>query len=77
MADVFLQKYDPAGVRIYSTLLGGLGTENNFLIAGGGLAIDEAGRAYLTGDTYAPDFPIVNGYQPTYGGGNCTTCSSR
>ncbi len=70
MGDVFLQKYDPAGVRIYSTLLGGFGTENNFLNAGGGLAIDEAGRAYMTGETYATDFPIVNGYQPTYGGGN-------
>jgi hypothetical protein len=70
MGDAFLQKYNPAGVRIYSTLLGGFGTENNFLIAGGGLAIDEAGRAYVTGDTYATNFPIVNGYQPTYGGGN-------
>ncbi len=68
--DVFLQKYDPAGARIYSTLLGGTGVENNFLIAGGGLAIDEAGRAYITGDTYATDFPIVNGYQTTFGGGN-------
>ena len=70
MGDAFLQKYDPAGARIYSTLLGGTGAENNFLIAGGGLAIDEAGRAYITGDTYAPNFPIVNGFQTTFGGGN-------
>jgi hypothetical protein len=70
LEDVFLQKYDPAGARIYSTLLGGTGAENSFLIAGGGLAIDEAGRAYITGDTFALDFPIVNGYQTTFGGGN-------
>jgi Beta-propeller repeat len=68
--DVFLQKYDPNGVRTYSTLLGGTGTENSFLQAGGGLAIDDAGRAYLTGDTYALDFPIVNGFQTTFGGGS-------
>jgi hypothetical protein len=68
--DVFLQKYDPAGARIYSTLLGGTGVENSFVAVGGGLVIDDAGRAYMTGDTYALDFPIVNGFQGTFGGGN-------
>jgi hypothetical protein len=66
-ADVFLSKFNSAGVRVYSTFLGGTGVEDYYLVPGG-LAIDNAGGAYLTGDTYAPDFPIVNGRQTTFAG---------
>jgi hypothetical protein len=65
--DVFLSKFNAAGVRVYSTFLGGTGVENYYLVPGG-LAIDDQGGAYLTGDTYAPDFPIVNGRQTLFGG---------
>ena len=68
--DAFLTKFDAAGARVYSTFLGGTGQENSFLSVGGGLAIDGAGRAYLTGDTPGLGFPIVGGFQGTFGGSN-------
>jgi uncharacterized repeat protein (TIGR01451 family) len=68
--DAFLTKFDASGARVYSTFLGGTGQENSFLSVGGGLAIDGAGRAYLTGDTPGLSFPIVGGFQGTFGGVN-------
>jgi hypothetical protein len=65
--DIFLIKFDPAGTRLYSTFLGGLGSEDDSQESGG-LAIDDAGNAYLTGDTYSTNFPILNGSQTTFGG---------
>ena len=65
--DAFLTKFDAAGTRVYSTFLGGSGGEI-YNVRTGGLAIDDQGRAYLTGDTYSTDFPIVNGYQTTFSG---------
>jgi hypothetical protein len=65
--DLFLIKFNPAGARIYSTFLGGSGTEDFYQFTGG-LAIDDQGNAYLSGDTYSTDFPIVNGSQPIFGG---------
>ena len=53
-----------AGTCVYSTFLGGIGGEQLPAVAGG-LAIDDQGRAYVTGDTYSTDFPIVNGSQTT------------
>jgi uncharacterized repeat protein (TIGR01451 family) len=67
--DAFLTKFDANGARVYSTFLGGIGQENSFLSVGGGIAVDGAGRAYLTGETFSADFPIVGGYQTTFGGG--------
>jgi len=68
--DAFLTRFDASGARVYSTFLGGTGQENSFLSVGGGLAIDGAGRAYLTGDTPGLGFPIVGGFQGTFGGSN-------
>jgi uncharacterized repeat protein (TIGR01451 family) len=67
--ETFLEKFDAAGTRVYGTFFGGTGGENYQLIAGG-LAVDNQGRAYLTGDTYSTDLPIVNGFQGTFGAGS-------
>ena len=68
--DAFLTKFDAGGARVYSTFLGGTGQENSFLSVGGGVVVDGAGRAYLTGETPGLGFPIVGGYQTVFGGVN-------
>jgi uncharacterized repeat protein (TIGR01451 family) len=65
--DAFLTKFDASGTRVYSTFLGGSGGDN-YNVKAGGLAVDDQGRAYLTGDTYSTDFPIVGGYQTSFSG---------
>jgi hypothetical protein len=55
---VFVAKLSPTGALIYSAHFGGfLGAE------GHGIAVDAAGQAYVTGETFADDFPIVGGFQ--------------
>jgi hypothetical protein len=49
---------------LYSTYLGGSSGSWAF-----GIALDAAGNAYVTGETFGPGFPTVNALQPTYGGG--------
>jgi uncharacterized repeat protein (TIGR01451 family) len=65
--DAFLTKFNASGTRVYSTFLGGSGGDN-YNVKAGGLAVDDQGRAYLTGDTYSTDFPVVGGYQATFSG---------
>ena len=51
--DVFLFKLDPGGSKlIYSTYLGGNGNE-----LAGGVAVDSAGNAHVTGRTNSSNFP--------------------
>lgn len=71
--DGFVAKLSPTGSAvIYSTYLGGTG---DLLARGGlddavtGIAVDAAGNAYVTGLTTALDFPTVNPFQGTKGGG--------
>jgi len=58
----FAAKFSPSGALVYSTLLGGSNA--------GGIAVaaDSTGIAYLTGLIASNDLPIVNAFQPTYGG---------
>jgi len=68
--DEFVTKLNPTGGFIYSTYLGGSGSESNF--SGGGLnsvAVDPSGNAYVVGSTNSTDFPIANAVQSTFGGG--------
>jgi len=61
--DAFVTKLTPAGnALVYSTYLGG-----SSLDAGAAIAVDSFGSAYVTGTTHSPDFPTVNGMQPTLG----------
>lgn len=68
--DVFVTKLNPTGsALVYSTYLGGTGRD-----VGMAIALDIAGNVYVTGTTEADrstpnTFPVVNAFQPTYGGG--------
>lgn len=60
----FVSKLNATGTAlVYSTYLGG--SRNN---AGFGIAVDAAGSAIVTGQTFSDDFPVLNAIQPTYGG---------
>ena len=63
--DVFVTKLSTSGNNlIYSTYLGGGGDD-----CGLGIAVDSSGNAYVTGRTSSSDFPTLNPFQSTYGGG--------
>ncbi len=63
--DAFVTKWSPDGSQIlYSTYLGGSQSE-----AATGIAVDDAGSAYVTGYTGSPDFPVTsNAFQKTFAG---------
>jgi len=62
--DVFVTKLSADGSSlIYSTYLGGSGTES-----GAAIAVDGAGNATITGYTYSTNFPIQNALQATNAG---------
>ena len=64
-ADAFMAKLNAAGsALVYSTYLGGSGFEQVF----GGIAVDAAGNAYVTGSTTSADFPTANPIQATLTG---------
>jgi len=59
--DAFITKFNPAGsAPVYSTYLGGGSEDQPY-----GLAIDQAGNAYVTGRTNSSDFPLTNPIQAT------------
>jgi Beta-propeller repeat len=63
-ADVFVAKVNPAGsALVYSTYLGGVADD-----LGQGIAVDAAGRAYVTGQTFSSGFPRSAPLQGTFGG---------
>ena len=53
--DMFVVKLDPAGSVVFSTYLGGSGSE-----AGVAIAADAAGNAYVIGWTNSRNFPFTN-----------------
>jgi hypothetical protein len=76
--DAFVMKFAPAGgndyALVYSTYLGGNNSDE-----ASSLALDSAGRVYLTGTTQSADllgtpllyegFPVLNGFQPALAAG--------
>jgi Bacterial Ig-like domain (group 3)/Cep192 domain 4/Beta-propeller repeat len=58
----FVAKFTPDGMLSYSTLLG---PSNG---VGRAIAVDGSGNAYVTGLVASTDLPIVNAFQPTFGG---------
>ncbi|MBI3303948.1 MAG: SBBP repeat-containing protein, partial [Deltaproteobacteria bacterium] len=67
--DIFVAKLDPsqsgAASLVYSSYLGGIGTDYGF-----GIAVDTAGNAYVTGQTSSTDFPTTPGaFDHTFNGG--------
>jgi len=64
--DLFILKVAADGKSLlFSTLLGGSSSE----IAGIAPTIDDSGAFYIVGQTYSPDFPTKNAFQPVHGGG--------
>jgi hypothetical protein len=63
-ADAFVAKLTPDGsALVYSTYLGGSGTDFGF-----GIAVDAAGHADVTGSAESTDFPTASPLQPVLGG---------
>ena len=60
---VFATRINPTGSSLlYSTFLAGSSTDYGY-----GLAVDSAGKMYLTGQTYSTDFPTTTGaFQTTF-----------
>jgi uncharacterized protein (TIGR03437 family) len=65
--NAFVAKLNAAGsALVYSTYLGGDGMDTGF-----GIAVDSSGNAYVTGQTYSPDFPkagslVLSGYEGAF-----------
>jgi Beta-propeller repeat/Abnormal spindle-like microcephaly-assoc'd, ASPM-SPD-2-Hydin len=72
--DAFITKINATGgALVYSTYLGGSGSEGFLAGSGaagrGGIAVDASGHAYVTGDTGSTDFPTKNALQNEFSGG--------
>lgn len=61
--DVFVAKIDHHGQLTYVSVFGGTEGEE-----GNGIAVDDAGNAYIGGETYSPEFPVLNAWQPAFAG---------
>jgi Beta-propeller repeat len=65
--DAFVAKLSPDGrALVYSTYLGGQDEDRAF-----GVALDNAGNAYVTGTTKSVNFPTDNPLSGSNGGGSC------
>jgi phosphatidylserine/phosphatidylglycerophosphate/cardiolipin synthase-like enzyme len=65
--DVFVSKLNAAGdTLLFSTYIGGGGGDHALNIAR-----DSQGRITVVGETESTNFPTVNAYQTSYGGGTC------
>src|SRR2546426_11221415 len=62
--DFFIAKFSPTGQLLFSTRIGGGSFDEAF-----GIAVDQNGNVYVTGQTGSSDFPVVNGFQTSFGGG--------
>jgi hypothetical protein len=66
-SDAFVTKFNPAGsALVYSTYLGGSGGDS-----ANGIAVDNSGDAYVTGNTQSTNFPTTPGAFQTTCGGDC------
>jgi subtilisin-like proprotein convertase family protein len=61
--DVFVAKLSPTGAHIWSTYLGGTDAEDS----GHGIAVDYAGNALVTGQTYSPGW-VSDGFDTSFNG---------
>lgn len=70
--NAFVASLDPLATQlVYSTYLGGSGTDSGL-----GITIDGLNNAYVTGRTNSPDFPVLFATQPKIGGGQDAFISS-
>jgi hypothetical protein len=68
--DAFVVKLNAAGTALaYSTYIGGSGDEAFYgSLVYGGIAVNDAGEAFITGITNSNNFPTMNAFQPALGG---------
>lgn len=59
--DAFVAKVDPTGELIYAGYIGGVKGD-----VGHGIAVDDAGAAYVTGTTFSANFPVKAGPDLTF-----------
>jgi hypothetical protein len=59
--DIFAAKFDRSGSLVYITIIGGQASEE-----GNAIAVDDFGNAYIAGQTFSQDFPILNAWQPAF-----------
>ena len=64
LMDVFVAKIGADGSLAYATYLAGFGSDYASKIA-----VDTSGQAHVAGLTLSTNFPVVNAFQPTMGGG--------
>lgn len=66
--DAFVTKIDPTASGtaslVYSSYLGGSAFDSGL-----GIAVDAAANAYITGSTASTNFPTINAFQTSFGGG--------
>ena len=71
--DAFAAQIAPGGASlVYSTYLGGSGTEY-----GNAIALDTSGSAYVVGSTTSSNFPTSNARQPAHAGGGTDAFLSK
>jgi len=71
--DAFASQISATGSSlVYSTYLGGSGTES-----GNAIALDSSGSAYLVGSTTSANFPTLNARQPAFAGGGTDAFISK
>ena len=61
--DAFAAKFTSSGTLVYSTYLGGSGMD-----AANAIAVDSIGSAYVAGETFSSDLPVINATQGATGG---------
>jgi len=62
--DAFIAKFSSNGLLLWSTFFGGSAIE-----LGNGIAVSDDGSCYVTGQTESANFPTLNAYNSTFGGG--------
>jgi beta-propeller repeat-containing protein len=68
----FVTKFNAGGSALsYSTYLGDDPTYGHMGSNGFGIAVDPTGSAYVTGQTFVSDFPVVNAFQNNNLGNSC------
>ena len=58
--DAYALKFDPTGIILFSTYIGGSNSDGAV-----GITVDSAGNAYVTGYSFSVDFPELNSLQDT------------
>jgi hypothetical protein len=75
--NAFVTHLDPTGALVYSTYLGGTGDGAARGESGYGIAVDAAGEAFIAGQTFSHDLPLVSPLQSSSTSSNGTGFVSK